>query len=95
MVTQFPTVNPKLQVLEILASVAKDTDDLALQNAIESILNDDNVQVIADTNSIYHKAVWHRVVRFIAYRQNQLGPAIISKIKLRLKSIREGTNVKS
>lgn len=96
MVTPFPTVNPKLQVLEILAEFAEVAIERPqLQEALGKLLTVENYEIIADSNSVYHRAVWHRVLRFIAYRQDQLGPEVISRIKLRFQRIKGKNNVES
>lgn len=88
MVTSFPTQNPKLQILEILAQFLESyKQDDEFKNSLESLLSFENYQIIADPNSVYHRAVWSRILRFIAYQQNQLGPEVISRIRLRFQKI--------
>lgn len=97
MVTEFPTQNPKLQVLEILAQFLESyPQDDEFKSSLEKLLTVENYEIIADANSIYHRAVWNRTLRLIAYQQVQLGPEIISKIRLRFQKIdRSKQHVKS
>lgn len=97
MVTEFPTQNPKLQVLEILAQFLESySQDDEFRSSLEKLLTVENYEIIADANSIYHRAVWSRILRFIAYQQDQLGPEVISRIRLRFQKIdRSKQHVKS
>lgn len=88
MVTEFPTQNPKLQILEILAQFLESySQDDEFKSSLEQLLTIENYKAIADVNSIYHRAVWTRVLRFIAYQQVRFGPEVISKIRLRFQKI--------
>lgn len=97
MVTAFPTQNPKLQILEILAQFLESYESEGeFKNALESLVTIETYEILADANSMYHRAVWSRTLRFIAYQQKQLGPEVISKIRLRFQKIdRSKQHVKS
>lgn len=89
-VCKFPTTNPKLLVMEELAKVAEDpTTDPEFSDKITRYLTVERYEAVGDPNSIYHRALWHTVLRFVAWNQHELPVATMARIRQHISKIRK------
>jgi hypothetical protein len=89
-VSKFPTTNPKLLVMEELAKVAEDpSTDLELSERITSYLTVERYEAVGDPNSMFHRAMWNTVLRFVAWNQHKLPVATMARIRGHISKIRK------